>query len=48
MVSPNIMAKTLYCWRCGMDIPMLDEEDWREIYPALSRITDDQTKQPFP
>ena len=41
------MAKTLYCWRCGMDIPMLDEDDWKEMYPALSRISisDDKTKQ---
>lgn len=39
------MAKTLYCWRCGMDIPMLDDEDCKEIAPLLSRITDEQSKQ---
>jgi hypothetical protein len=29
------MAKTLYCWRCRMDIPMLDEHEWEEVLPHL-------------
>ena len=31
-----------WCWRCQMDIPMLDEEEWQQMAPylsgALSRI----------
>jgi hypothetical protein len=30
------MAKTLYCWRCKQDIPMLDEDEWQRILPYLS------------
>jgi hypothetical protein len=25
------MPKLLYCWRCKMDIPMLDDREWQEI-----------------
>jgi hypothetical protein len=24
--------KTLWCWRCRMDIPMLDEEEYKSIF----------------
>jgi hypothetical protein len=29
------MAKTLYCWRCRIDVPMLDEDEWAEVEPHL-------------
>lgn len=25
------MAKLLYCWRCKMEVPMLDEQEWQQI-----------------
>jgi hypothetical protein len=31
------MAKTLYCWRCRADIPMLDEQEWEQVLPALTK-----------
>jgi len=27
------MAKVLYCWRCKMDIPMLEEHEWEQVLP---------------
>lgn len=32
------MAQHLHCWRCRMVVPMLDEEEWAQIYPHLSRV----------
>jgi hypothetical protein len=29
------MPKTLYCWRCDMELPMLDEEEWAGLAPLL-------------
>jgi hypothetical protein len=29
------MAKQLYCWRCDMVLPMLDEREWQELEPLL-------------
>ncbi len=29
------MAKTLYCWRCKIDVPMLDEQEWQQVLPLL-------------
>lgn len=29
------MAKNLYCWRCDMEIPMLDEAEWELVAPLL-------------
>lgn len=29
------MPKTLYCWRCRMDVPMLNEEEWAIVLPLL-------------
>jgi hypothetical protein len=29
------MAKVHYCWRCQMEIPMLDEQEWAEVLPSL-------------
>lgn len=30
------MPKTIYCWRCRMDIPMLTEEEWDLVAPYLA------------
>lgn len=27
----------LYCWRCKMDIPMLDESEWAQVSSELRR-----------
>lgn len=29
------MARTLYCWRCDRDLPMLDEAEWAQLAPLL-------------
>lgn len=29
------MPRTIYCWRCRIDIPMLTEEEWDEVSPSL-------------
>ena len=29
------MAKTQYCWRCKMALPMLEEHEWELIHPLL-------------
>jgi hypothetical protein len=29
------MAKRLYCWRCRMDIPMLEKHEWVQVEPSL-------------
>ncbi len=29
------MPRTIYCWRCRMDIPMLTEEEWSVVSPLL-------------
>ncbi len=31
------MAKTLYCWRCKTDVPMLEEHEWEQIAPHLTQ-----------
>jgi hypothetical protein len=28
--------KIMWCWRCKMEIPMLDENEWKLIYPIWS------------
>jgi len=30
------MPRTIYCWRCQMDLPMLTEDEWRLVSPHLS------------
>ena len=30
------MPETIYCWRCQMDIPMLDEDEWSRIKALLT------------
>ncbi len=36
------MTKTLYCWRCGSNVAMLDEAEWnavsKHLVPAMERI----------
>ncbi|VVE84087.1 hypothetical protein PSP31120_04470 [Pandoraea sputorum] len=27
------MPKTIYCWRCKMDVPMLTEDEWQMVQP---------------
>ena len=27
-----------YCWRCGVEVPMLDEGEWAELHPLLSSM----------
>jgi hypothetical protein len=34
------MPQTLYCWRCRMDIPMLDDEEWTLVAPYLSNAVE--------
>lgn len=29
------MPRTVYCWRCAMDLPMLDEDEWARLVPLL-------------
>jgi len=31
--------RTLYCWRCEMDIPMLEEDEWRIVQEQLHNAT---------
>ena len=32
------MAESLYCWRCDMVLPMLDEAEWAQIEPLLGDV----------
>lgn len=27
------MSRTLYCWRCKIDVPMLTEDEWQIVRP---------------
>ena len=27
--------KLYHCWRCEIEVPMLDEEEWEQVYPLL-------------
>jgi hypothetical protein len=40
------MPKTMFCWRCQMDIPILTEEEWAMISPHL-RISSVQPERPL-
>ncbi len=31
------MSKELYCWRCRMILPMLDEQEYSRLEPLLSQ-----------
>jgi len=35
------MPKPIYCWRCRMDIPMLDEAEWAEVQPLLANALEE-------
>lgn len=35
------MAKELYCWRCRVEMPMLDESEWARIAPHLQAAVGD-------
>ena len=35
------MALDLYCWRCDMVIPMLDDDEWRVVEPLLRNSMSD-------
>jgi len=35
------MAEELYCWRCGVEVPMLDETEWARIAPHLHAAPSD-------
>ena len=35
------MAENRYCWRCDMVVPMLTEQEWQLIEPALSQAISD-------
>lgn len=30
------MSKWMYCWRCRTEMPMLDEQEWEQVWPLLS------------
>lgn len=34
------MPKPLYCWRCDMVLPMLDEDEWAELAPLLDNMVE--------
>ena len=44
--------KTLYCWRCRTDVPMLDESEWavvaRELEIAIDRARAFHRSHPAP
>ena len=40
-----MMARELYCWRCKVEMPMLDEDEWARIGPLLSDSNDPLTRQ---
>jgi len=35
------MAEELFCWRCGVEMPMLDESEWARITPLLNAAVRD-------
>jgi hypothetical protein len=35
--EPLFNDQKLYCWRCRIDIPMLDEHQWQEVMPRLTK-----------
>ena len=32
------MPRTLYCWRCQIEVPMVTDEEWARIAPHLSNV----------
>ena len=39
------MARELHCWRCGIEMPMLDEDEWARIAPLMSITRDNMDRQ---
>lgn len=39
------MPQNLYCWRCDMELPMLDEAEWSRLAPFL--MGSEQTRATF-
>ncbi len=35
------MPVSMFCWRCQMEIPMLDELEWAQVEPLLNQAIDD-------
>lgn len=35
------MARDLYCWRCDAVVPMLTEQEWARMEPALGQAIQD-------
>ena len=33
------MAKMYYCWRCQMEMPMLEEYEWKQVLPLFRSDT---------
>jgi hypothetical protein len=33
------MPQQVYCWRCQIEIPMLDEGEWSQLAPLLTHAT---------
>lgn len=39
------MVQELYCWRCGIEMPMLDDDEWKRILPLLSDASHPNARQ---
>jgi hypothetical protein len=39
------MAETIYCWRCAMDVPMLDDAEFDALNAILSDTDDPDRDQ---
>jgi len=37
-----MMAEYHFCWRCQIEVPLLNEEEWEEIIPLLWSAMDDR------
>ena len=35
------MPQQTYCWRCGIEVPMLTEPEWAQVAPLLSKSVQD-------
>ena len=35
------MPRTVYCWRCDMPLPMLNEKEWAKLAPLLDGAISD-------
>lgn len=34
------MPQWMYCWRCGTEMPMLDDEEWERVAATFARAKD--------